>query len=324
MTRLFDLVVPGVVASFAASPSEAYLVDLATAGADVIVTLPASALDGQVIGVQVANSDLVHRVTWAGSVEEALPMSGLGDSCLLTWSSTGAAWYLVSQVCEPGLVGGEFGALGAFRLPALTDYSGAGNALTGINTNIASVALKPGRLSMAGTNWRARSTTAAPFKLAGAMSLVALAYVAPTTTSNTCLASVGSGAGASATNNLWWWFGLQNSASVRLSYKHQNGVNVNVSYAPSSELSAGWHVLGFTRSASLVVSVYVDGTLVGTSGALTAMSDGSAAELTIGAMGRVAAGYSESYPSQIDQVAIYGAELTGPEMLVLAKTLMGR
>jgi hypothetical protein len=319
-TKLYDLVTL-VTASVAPVAATLVRVDLLTAGADVVVTMPAvSNTIGQALGVVLVSDDASHSVTFAGPVGSLVqPMSTTGDFALFAWD--GAAWVYSAYDIAPGWLTALGSTLvGLYRLLSPTnfntDYSGNARTLAAAGTVTAS--------SGYNTRGACKSTGAigqqanAAFQLQGAMSMMLLANLRLNATANQNFAACGL-AGAVAATNLQWSLGT--AAGGGLQYFHETGAGVDVVYAPTtvSPTTAGWQVLGFTRSATGVVKFYGNGVLLSTSAALGAPTGGASSQLAIGAF----QGGTFAANADVAQIGVYSAELTAAQMLLGARQLLG-
>ena len=323
--RLFSFVETAArTASFSAVAATMYYVDLVTAAANVVVTLPASALVGQCIGVEVKTDNNTNVVTFTANVDaDVPPLSMAGDYVLLTWSGT--SWRLVSCDTGPGFLDSLGGAtaVGLYRLfntTATTDYSGNARSLTIQAGVLRAPGLRPGTFSLRRASGFIATQNNAAFQLQGAMAAIWLVNVCAINPNSVFWCACGDGTGL-AVNNIQW--GLLQSNIPCPQYTHENGAGVDVNYQDTSIglVVPGWQTWGFTRTAGGVVTLYLNGAASTPSVALALPTGGGSSVMAIGALSNNTLSMAPS--AGFSQLGVYSTALTAAQHQRAARQLLG-
>lgn len=227
-----------------------------------------------------------------------------------------------AQSNRPRLLGTEFSPLAVYWLGGAADNvdrSGNGRNLTLDPAVTGAANYQIGRSGMRRSGVLGTRSDAA-FRITGAISVIALVHVTATSTGGV-IAACGV-PGATAATNVLWALGLTNTTAAWLTYfaEFNTGSDVAYTIAGGHQPLGDWTAIGFTRnSAGTGVKIYQDGILQGTSGVLAAPNNGGSSVLGIG-------GYSDNngpLSKPLDQIGIYGAELTAAQMAYLARRMLG-
>jgi hypothetical protein len=196
-------------------------------------------------------------VQFAPKVKEQSTSSTAGD---LTPHLGPTAWYVLDPISQ------------------LTDQSGNGNTLSVISASSAIAGPAVGYVAAASGRWRRTGNVA--FRTSGAVSAIALLNRAGDASHHPWFAGAEDSGASFAT---WWKFGVNDDGSIIYACD-RSGVSLFATLAPAGTVPlTGFNVVGCVRSASAVVSAYLNGVAVGTPYSQGAASTGgSNAWLAIG------------------------------------------
>lgn len=235
-----------------------------------------------------------------------------------------------SYSARPRIFPTLFSPLALYRFTAANDFSdssGNSRTLTATGSPATPTVYAPGVSAQKGAILNPGETIASrtdsALCLAGAMSIWSLVWVNHFTAVAGCsIARCGNAIGGVGTRVNWSLDLTQSSSFPVIQYFHQAGSD---QVALSTRLVKGWSVLGFTRNtAGTVVKFYANGLNIATSGTLTAPTLSSSAITSIGGIPVLIGGFGKGpFARPIDQVGIYGSELTAAQMMYIARYVLG-
>lgn len=265
----------------------------------------ADELDGDLVDIDFVPTTYTRTVTSPATNEEHLTahLSGLDIA--------------VGAVTKPDFAT-YFSPIGAWLLDSTrtTDLSGNGRTLTATGTMRLGPSFVSGLASTYIDNSSFLTSTDSAFNLLGAVTIEAV--VNPAVFTGGGIMAAWAGNGSTEALNITWTLGRAASTGILGGTVWERAAGIVVSLSELGRLPTGeWlHFVQTRASDGVTLRTYMNGTLISTGVASNAPTGGTSGRLSIGGTDTTAYGFWGQY------LAIYGSELSGADVLTLARRRM--